>query len=210
MTNEKNILVIGASGMTGRRLVPRLTKRGALVRTTSRAAPTATNAHVRFEWADAATHAQALEGVDAIYLIPPALVATPEPLVAPFLGAARAAGVRQVVLCSSLGVEISPGPVRDGWRALERRVMDSGLSWTVLRPGGFAQNFSEGFLAAGVQHGSVSAAVGDGHVAFVDADDIAEVAVAALLDSGHAGATYALTGPRALSFAQATRVVRGS
>ncbi|HEY6033408.1 MAG TPA: NAD(P)H-binding protein [Kofleriaceae bacterium] len=199
-----NILVIGSSGMTGRRLLPRLTARGATVRPTRR---TAGDGHVRFVWEDPATHAAALANVDAIYLVPPGFVAAPAPIVKPFLAAALTAGVQRVVVCSSLGAEISPGPVRDGWRAFERSVIESELAWTILRPGGFAQNFTEGFLAPGVHQGVVVSATGDGAAAFIDADDIAAVAVEALLDPAHAGATYALTGPAALTFEQATRVV---
>jgi uncharacterized protein YbjT (DUF2867 family) len=199
-----NILVIGSTGMTGRRLVPLLTSRDATVRATSR---TATDQTVRFVWEDPTTHAAAFAGIAAVYVVPPALVAAPAPLVAPALAAARAAGVQRVVLCSSLGVEISPGPVRAGWRALESAVTSSGLEWTILRPGGFSQNFTEGFLAPGVRQGTVVSAAGDGATAFIDAGDIAAVAAAALLDRAHAGATYALTGPAALTFPQAlTRV----
>src|SRR4051812_36212722 len=170
-----SILVIGASGMTGRRLVRHL---GASARPTRR---TAGAGHVRFVWEDRTTHGPALADVDAVYLVPPAFVADPAPLVAPFLVAARAAGVRRAVLCSSLGVTLAGEPEHSGRRTLEHAVMDSGLDWTMLRPGGFAQNFTEGFLAPGVAQGAVVSATGTGAVAFVDADDIAAVAAAALV-----------------------------
>jgi len=199
-----NILVIGSSGMTGRRLVPLLAARDVRVRATRR---TPAAGDTRFLWEDPSTHAPAFAGIDAMYLVPPPLVAAPAAVVAPALASARAAGVTRVVLCSSLGVELSPGPVRAGWRALEAAIVDSGLAWTILRPGGFAQNFTEGFLAPGVRQGTVASAAGEGAAAFIDAADIAAVAAAALLDASHAGATYALTGPAALTFRQALDVV---
>jgi uncharacterized protein YbjT (DUF2867 family) len=86
--------------------------------------------------------------------------------------------------------------------------MAPGLAWTVLRPTGFAQNLSEGFLLPGIlQADSIVTATGDGAVAFVDADDIAAVAAAALTQDGHAGSAYVLTGPEALTFAEAAAVL---
>jgi len=196
-----NIVVIGSSGMTGRRLVPLLRERGANVRATRRSGEAA------FSWEDPATHEAAFAGIDAAYLVPPAFVAHPAPVVATALAAARAAGVARVVLCSSLGVELSPGPVRQGFRELERAVVESGLDWTILRPGGFAQNFTEGFLAPGVRGGTVATASGEGATAFIDAGDIAAVACHALVDRGHAGKVYELTGPAALTMREALAIV---
>lgn len=204
MQRTTNIVVLGSNGMTGRRLVPRLLERGATnVRATRR---TGDPSRV-FVWEDPSTHAAAFAGMTAAYLVPPALVAHPATLVAPALVAARDAGVTRVVLCSSLGVELSPGPLRDGWRELERIIVESRLAWTILRPGGFAQNFTEGFLAPGVRSGAVSSAAGQGATAFIDAADIAEVAATALLDDGHASKTYALTGPTALTMRDALAIV---
>src|SRR4051812_19508951 len=127
MTNT-NIVVLGSSGMTGRRLVPLLRERGANVRATRR------SGEASFVWEDPSTHAAAFAGIDAAYLVPPALDAHPAPVVATTLAAARAAGVTRVVLCSSLGVVLSPGAIRQGSRELERTVVESGLDWTILRP----------------------------------------------------------------------------
>jgi len=86
--------------------------------------------------------------------------------------------------------------------------MAAGLEWTILRPSGFAQNFSEAFLLPGIlQADLVVTATGDGAAAFIDADDIAAVAAAALTEGGHATATYAITGPAALTFAEAAAVI---
>jgi uncharacterized protein YbjT (DUF2867 family) len=199
------VLVLGATGKTGRRLIPQLAARGARVRAASRR-PGAGQA--LFAWEDPATHPSALEGIDAIYLVAPDLVVDPTPLTGPFLERAKAAGVHRVVLLSSMGVDFPNEGPGTGRHKLEQQVVASGLDWTLLRPGGFAQNFSEGFLLPGILQGDVIAtATGDGAVAFVDAGDIAAVAAAALTEAGHAQATYVITGPEALSFADAAAII---
>ncbi len=92
--------------------------------------------------------------------------------------------------------------------AAERVVRGSGVpSWTILRPQWFNQNFDEGFFQPAIMAGSLAVPVGDARQAFVDADDIAAVAAAALTGDGHAGRVYTVTGPRALSFAEAVAVI---
>lgn len=199
------VLVLGATGTTGRRLVARLAARGVQVKTASRQ-PGA--GRILFDWDRPGTYEAALAGAGAIYLIPPALVADPTARTGPFLDRAAQAGVTRVVALSSQGAQFPGEDPESGRRKLERQVMASGLEWTILRPTGFAQNFSEGFLLPGIMHaGTVITANGDGAVAFVDADDIAAVAAAALTEDGHAKAEYTLTGPEALTFAQATAVI---
>jgi uncharacterized protein YbjT (DUF2867 family) len=195
----KNILVLGATGKTGRRLLPYLSTRGANVRAVSRP---------RFDWHQPDTHQPALAGVEAIYLVPPDLVEDATPVVGPFLDLAAQAGVRRVVLLSSMGVEFPNDRPDSGRARLERQITASGLEWTILRPGGFNQNFSEGFLLPGILHAdAIATATGDGAVAFVDADDIAAVAAATLTEEGHHEATYVVTGPEALTFGEATAII---
>jgi len=149
-----------------------------------------------------------VEGVDAIYLVPPAMVEDPAPLVAPFLAAARRAGVRGVVLISSMGAGFPSEPPGSGRRKLEALVADSGLAWTILRPSGFMQNFSEGFLLPAVRGGAIPNPAGDGKAAMVDAIDIAAVAAAVLTDGArHAGQVHDVTGPSPISFAQIAAVI---
>ena len=200
----RTVLVLGATGKTGRRLTPKLRERGITVREVSRKPGPGRTV---FSWQDRATHAAALAGVDAVYVIPPELVENPTELTAPFLDEAGRARVQRIVLVSSLGLAFPGEPATSGRVALERQVTSSGLAWTLLRPSGFMQNFSEGFLAPGVKQGVLASATGDGAAAFIDADDIAAAACAALTEPGHAGATYALTGPAALSFAQAAAAI---
>lgn len=203
----KEILVLGATGKTGRRLLPLLRDRGAAVRAASRSGGAGT---VAFDWALETSWKPALEGVAAIYLVGPDLVEDPSDATAAFLDVAYRSGVRTVVALSSLGVTFPNEPIHSGRRKAEEALRQSRMNWTILRPSGFSQNFSEGFFAPGIGSGQVRAATGTGRVAFVDASDIASVAAVALTAPGHAGQAYALTGPRALSFDEATSLVAGA
>jgi uncharacterized protein YbjT (DUF2867 family) len=199
------VLVLGATGKTGRRLVPRLIDRGVAVRAASRQPG---DCRTFFDWDRPDTYEPALDGVDAVYLVGPDLVENPTAVVSPFLDLAARAGITRLVLLSSLGVQFSQEDPESGRRKLERQVKASGLNWTILRPTAFAQNFSEGFLLSGIlEADTVVTATGDGTVAFVDADDIAAVAAAALSEGGHDGAAYAITGPEALTFSEAAAVI---
>ena len=197
------ILVLGATGKTGRRLTPLLSAVGHQVRRASRR-PTA---DVRFDWADTASFGPAVEGVDGLYLVGPDFVEDPSEQVAQLLDLASSAGVGQVVALSSLGLTFPGEPADSGRRRTEDAITASGLRWTLLRPGGFMQNFSEGFLLPGVLEGTVRTATGNGSTAFVDTADIAAVAASALAHDHHAGRALALTGPEALTFDQAAAAI---
>lgn len=201
---NQTALVLGPNGMIGRRLAPMLESLGVAVRKASRGATGASH----FDWHDKATYRPALEGNTSVYLVVADPGAAPDATVLPFLDEARRAGVRKIVAVSSLGVTFSGEPDNSPRRRLEQLIAESGMDWTILRPGGFNQNFSESFLLPGIlQAGMVATATGNGPVAFVDAEDIAAVAAIALTESGHDGQYYSLTGPEALSFAQATAVI---
>lgn len=203
MTNST--LVLGATGKTGRRLVPRLAAKGIHVRAASRKDDAG---HIRFDWARPETFQPALDGIEAIYLVDPEMVEDATPMTGPFLELARKEGAEKVVLLSSLGVTFPNEDGQSGRHRLERQVMASGLDWTILRPSGFDQNLSEAFLLQGiVEADTIMTATGDGRVGFVDADDIAAVAAAALTEDGHVGAIYPVTGPEALSFADAAAII---
>jgi uncharacterized protein YbjT (DUF2867 family) len=82
------------------------------------------------------------------------------------------------------------------------------LAWTILQPSGFAQNFSEGFLLPGILNGNmVVSATGDGAVPLVDANDIARVAAATLINDRHAGSVLEITGPQAITFDDAVAII---
>jgi uncharacterized protein YbjT (DUF2867 family) len=195
---------MGATGKTGRRLVSHLRRHDAAVIATSR---TDRPGHTLFDWAKRETWQPALAGVAALYLVAPDLVEDPSAEIAEFLAAAHAAGVRRVVLVSSLGVTFPAEPAASGRLLVEAAVRASGLDWTILRPSGFYQNFSEGFFVPGIQSGLVQTATAAGRAAMIDADDIAAVAALALTHPGHAGQIYAITGPQALSFPEAVGII---
>lgn len=189
------ILVTAATGKTGRRVAAQLAAAGHPVRPASRSSAT------RFDWDDPATWAPALAGTAAVYLVPPE---ADGPDVGAFLAAAEAAGAGRVVLLSARG----PGQSGDDHlERVEASVTAGPTPWTIVRPSWFAQNFDEGFFADGLAAGTLALPVGDGREPFIDADDIAAVAVAALTGPGHEGRTYELSGPDLLTFAEAVAVI---
>jgi uncharacterized protein YbjT (DUF2867 family) len=196
-----DVLVLGGTGTTGRRVVAGLRERGVPARIATR--KPGEPGQVRFDWADRATHLAALRDVSAVYLLAPIGEAEPARLVEPFLADALAAGVRRVVLLSSSAVaEDSPG------LGELQRLVRAAPEWTVLKPSWFMQNFTgEHLVAQGVRDGEIVTATGDGRVAFVDAGDIAAVAVRALTDAEPHNTEHVLTGPSALSYAEAAEIV---
>ncbi|MFD5475883.1 NAD(P)H-binding protein [Streptomyces hawaiiensis] len=193
--SDEMVLVTGATGKTGRRVARLLKERGVTVREASRSGTPS------FDWTDQDTWGPALRGVTGLYLVVPSLGS---PQAAEAIGAftrqAAAAGARRAVLLSQPeGGDGGHEHVLTAERALE----SAGLAWTVLRPRWFFQNFSEDFLLDPVLSGEVRLPAGDGEEAFVDAEDIAEVAVAALTEDGHAGRHYELSGPRLMTFGDA-------
>jgi uncharacterized protein YbjT (DUF2867 family) len=184
------ILVLGGTGKTGRRIANKLTALGLPVRIGSRSATPS------FDWTDRSTWAPALDGVTAVYISYYPDLALPGAYedIQAFTQLAVSSGAGRLVLLSGRGEPRA--------EASERTVRDSGAEWTIVRCGWFMQNFSEGFLLDQVIDGVLAIPVPDVPEPFVDADDIADVAVAALTQEGHAGRLYELTGPRLLTFAQ--------
>jgi uncharacterized protein YbjT (DUF2867 family) len=185
------ILVIGGNGKTGSRVAARLRDRGLPVRIGSR------GGEPRFDWDDRTTWAPALRGTSAAYIAyyPDLAVAGSTDAIRTLAAIALEQGVRRLVLLSGRG-EV------EAERA-ERALQQSGADWTVLRCSWFMQNFSEAFMLEQVLDGVVALPGADVATPFVDADDIADVAVAALTEPGHAGRLYELTGPRRLTFGEA-------
>jgi uncharacterized protein YbjT (DUF2867 family) len=198
----QNILILGGTGKTGRRIARRLRAAARPVRAVSR-----TGGDTPFDFDDPATWAPALDGVTAAYIVEPARQRSPQvrSRMSGFVADAVAAGVRRLVLLSAHGV----GDADDSHplKAAEQAVRGAGVGWTILRPTWFSQNFSESFWLPGVRAGALALPTGDGCTPFVDAEDIAEVAVAALTDDRHSGQSYPLTGPRAISFEEAADLI---
>jgi uncharacterized protein YbjT (DUF2867 family) len=192
---QKTTLVLGGTGKTGRRVAERLVARGRPVRIGSRSgAPP-------FDWHDPRTWPDALHGADAVYVVYYPDLALPQAAAAirSFTELAVELGVRRLVLLSGRGEE-------EAHRS-EQPIRESGVEWTVLRGSWFAQNFSEDFLLDSVRAGVVALPAGTVAEPFLDAEDIADIAVAALTGDGHAGRVYELTGPRLLTFADAAEEI---
>jgi uncharacterized protein YbjT (DUF2867 family) len=194
-SKQKLTLVLGGTGKTGRRVAQRLRERRVPVRLGSRAgAPP-------FDWTDPRTWAPALRGVHSVYVAYQPDLAAPgaaETLEA-FAWTAAACGTTRIVLLSGRGEAAA--------QAAELAVRVGGASVTVLRAAFLCQNFSEGLFLDGVRAGQLVFPAGGVAEPFVDAVDVADVAVAALLDSAHATRTYELTGPRLLTFAEACAAI---
>jgi uncharacterized protein YbjT (DUF2867 family) len=188
---EQPTLVLGGTGKTGRRVVERLVARGLPVRVGSR------SGEPPFDWEDRATWAPALSGVGSVYLTyyPDLAVPGSVDAVRSLVELAVARGVQRLVLLSGRG--------EDEAERAEEVVQASGVDWTHVRASWFSQNFSENYLLDAVLSGEVVLPAGDVGEPFIDADDIADVVVAALTEDGHAGQLYEVTGPRLLTFAEA-------
>jgi uncharacterized protein YbjT (DUF2867 family) len=188
-TND-TILVTGGTGKTGRRIVERLRALGRPVRVAARSTQPA------FDWHDADTWDAALDGVAAVYLsyAPDLAIPGARQAIEGFVRRAVECGVQRLVLLSGRGEAEA--------EACERVVQMAGPAWTVVRAGWFNQNFSEGAFRDMVVDGVIPLPAGEIPEPFVDADDIADVAVAALTGTGHDGRVYEVTGPRLLTFAE--------
>jgi uncharacterized protein YbjT (DUF2867 family) len=202
------ILVIGATGTVGSEVVRQLVATGERPRALVRDPATARQRlgdqveHVVGDLDRPETIAAALAGVDRVFLLTTQSSRQPEWERA-VIGAAARTGVGQLVKLSVFRAnEQSPLQVARQHGQAERVLAQSGLAATILRPVFFMQN-----LLAMVHDGAIATAAGDGRVAMVDARDIAAVAVATLTGGGHAGKTYTLTGPEALSFYQVASVL---
>ncbi len=184
-------LVLGGTGKTGRRVAQRLASRGVTTRIASR------SANPSFDWNDQGTWKAALAGVDAVYITyaPDLAIPGATDSIRDFVATAVEQGVRRLVLLSGRGEEEA--------QACERIVQDAGVEWTVVRASWFNQNFSEGEFRGMVLDGAITLPAADVPEPFVDANDIADVAVAALTEDGHNGEIYEVTGPRLLTFEDA-------
>lgn len=200
------LLITGASGVLGRAMVKAALEAGfkvvQAVRDPKKANPAA--AAVRFDYTDPATIAPALAGVSKLFLMAPPLDMDAPAKLGPVIAKAKTAGVEQVVFISAFGVNHNEqAPLR----VVEHLVIDSGIGYTILRPNFFMENFSEGFLAAGIKaRGSIDLAAGDGKTSFISVQDIAACSVAAF-QTPPGGQEYDLTGAEALDHAEVARII---
>jgi uncharacterized protein YbjT (DUF2867 family) len=188
MENKSNILVIGGTGKTGRKVAGKLLEAGHNVRIGSRFVDPV------FDWNDSKTWTRALRGMDKVYItfqpdlaVPGALEAIEE-----LTKLAKKSKVKKLVLLSGKGEREA--------ELCEQVIIHSGIDYTIVRASWFNQNFSESFFLEPILEGFVALPQAGAKVPYVDTDDIADVVVKALLYDEHNGKTYQLTGPRLLTF----------
>ena len=183
-------LVLGATGKIGRRIATQLVNRGIPTRLASR------SADITFDWEDQSNWDSVLDGVTTVYLsyAPDLAIPGASASIQTFAEKAVTQNVQRLVLLSGRGEEEA--------QRCEHIVQNSGIEWTVVRCSWFNQNFSEGEFLDMIIASAVTLPAGEIPEPFVDADDIADVAVAALTEGGHGGQIYELTGPAMLTFKQ--------
>ncbi len=193
MANE--ILVLGATGKTGKRVTEKLQKRGIPVRAGSR------NGNPPFDWEKPGNWPAVLDGIQKVYITYYPDFVTPGALekIQRFVDTARKTGIQQLVFLSGRGEKEA--------EEAERIVTDSGLHWVVVRSSWFMQNFSEFYFLDYILGGRITVPKHKALEPFVDLDDLADVVVEALTDDQHKGRIYELTGPELLSFKDATRMI---
>ena len=192
---KQNILVIGGTGKTGKRIVNLLNHLDHNVRVGSRSGSPA------FDWHHPEGWSEAVKGMDSIYItyqpdlaVPGALEAIEE-----LVKIAKRADVKKLVLLSGKGEKEA--------QLCEQVVIHSGIDYTIVRANWFNQNFSENFLLEGILEGFVALPFAEAKIPFVDANDIAEVAVKALTEDQHNGKIYELTGAEGLTFEDAVSII---
>ncbi|GAA2647907.1 MULTISPECIES: SDR family oxidoreductase [Streptomyces] len=203
------IVVTGATGNVGRPLTRALAKAGEEVLAVSRhKAPVPDGVRrLAADLAEPAALQPVLAGAKALFLLLSGDLHGPGTGPAETVNRAAAAGVRRVVLLSTQGVATRPyGPTRIAMRALEETVRESGMEWSILRPGGFASNALWWAPAVRAQR-AVAAPFADVGVPVIDPWDIAEVAAACLLEDRHLGGVYELTGPEVITPRQQAQAI---
>lgn len=190
-----NILVLGGTGKTGRRVAERLTALNLPVTIGSR------NTQPGFDWENPATWAANLKGIDKVYITfqPDLAIPSAVETITAFVKTAKESGVQHLVLLSGRGEKEA--------QACEDLVIHSGLNWTIIRASWFMQNFSEGFFLDSILAHEVIVPKTNSREPFVHADDIADVVVEALLNDIHSKKIYELTGPELLTFESAVSTI---
>ncbi len=204
------VLVVGASGNLGGAVVRALLAGGRQVRAVGTDVEALENAFpaaeaVRLDLHDPTSFGPALDGAAGLFLMRPPAISTVGPTLNALLDVGEQSGVAHVVFSSVTGADTNRVVPH---HRVERHLHASGLSWTILRPGFFAQNLADAYAADIVRSDRIYLPAGRGRAAFVDVRDIGAAAAAVLADpSAHAGKGYALTGPRALDFDEVAAIM---
>ena len=192
---ENNILVIGGTGKTGRRVAEKLTKLSQNVRIGSR------NYYPSFNWDNPSTYSEALKEMDRAYITyyPDLAVPGAKEAINSLAEIALKSGLEKVVLLSGKGEKEA--------EACEEIISNSGLNYTLVRASWFNQNFSESFFLDPILAGHVALPMANVEIPFVDAGDIADTVVKVLLDDSYNNQTITITGPRKLTFREAIKEI---
>lgn len=203
----KTYLVIGASGTVGSTIVRSLLAQGHAVRaTTSRKAAVGRQGQRQTVHLDLATGeglAAAFEGVDRAFLLAPPGYADQQRLLSPLVAEAARRKLEKVVLMSAMGANAADTPFRRVEQELER----SGLRYNIIRPNWFMQNFNTFWLQGINEQGAILLPVGQAKASFIDARDIAAVAVRLLTTDDQDDRDFDLTGPEALDHDAVARIL---
>lgn len=185
---KTNILVIGGTGKTGRRVVEQLQNKGIEPRIGSRYSSPS------FDWDNKDTWVDALNGIEKMYVTyyPDLAVPGAKEAIESLTHLAIELGVEKMVLLSGKGETEA--------EACEKIVMDSGINYTIVRASWFNQNWSESFFLDPILSGEVALPMSDVLIPFVDVNDIAEVAATVLLDDSYNGDIVEVTGPELINF----------
>lgn len=193
---KKKILVLGSNGKTGRRVAARLENNPEVeIRLGSR------NEKIPFDWENPETWQNVVKDIDTVYITfqPDLAVPFAAEAIENFTKLATKSGVQKIVLLSGRGEKEA--------QVCEEIVKKNAKNWTIIRASWFNQNFSESFFLDPILYGVVALPRAEALEPFTDADDIADVVTAALLDESHNGKTYELTGPRLLTFKDAVNEI---
>lgn len=192
---KTNILVIGGTGKTGRRVVEQLQNKGIEPRIGSR------NASPSFDWDDKDTWVNALQGIERMYVTyyPDLAVPGAKEAIQSLTYLAKELGVKKMVLLSGKGETEA--------EACEKIVINSGMDYTIVRASWFNQNWSESFFLEPILSGEVALPMSDVLIPFVDANDIAEVAAKVLIDDSYNGEIIEVTGPELITFKQIVDII---
>jgi uncharacterized protein YbjT (DUF2867 family) len=200
------ILITGGTGTVGSEVVKQLAARGTkfrmLVRDPRKAFKHANVELVQGDLGNQAVLASALRGVDRLFLLTPSFPGSSE-LHKQVIDAAAKLGVGHTVRLSVIGADANSPIALARWHAAgDSYLQSSSVKWTLLRPTSFMQNFLASAPTIKKDRAFYGAAK-NGKVPFIDARDIAGVAVKALTEPGHEGQLYTLTGKEPLSYAEA-------
>ncbi|OIV43654.1 NAD(P)H-binding protein [Flavobacterium johnsoniae] len=193
---KKKILVLGSNGKTGRRVAARLENNPEVeIRLGSR------NEKIPFDWENSSTWKNVVKDIDTVYITfqPDLAVPFASEAIENFTKLATKSGVQKIVLLSGRGEKEA--------QVCEEIVKKNAKNWTIVRASWFNQNFSESFFLDPILAGIVALPRAEALEPFTDADDIADVVTAAILDDKHNEKTYELTGPRLLTFKDAVNEI---